>query len=92
MVSLTELRMTPPQMAAFVDAALQAPHPLSFFDAAVSAFRLVGRQADSTTSAWIGCLYAEGEIELLMSLRASWRRGEDRCPKMAARHALRCQP
>ena len=85
----SEPTMTPSQMAALVDAALGAQHPLSFFDSAVATFNVIGRHRDGTAAAWIGCLYAENEIELLLSLRSAWRRGEDRCPRKAADEALR---
>lgn len=87
-----EPRMTPAQKTALVDAALRARHPLSFLDSAVVTFNLIGRHEDGATTAWMGCLYAEGEIEILLSLRAAWKRGEDRCPKMAAGQALRLMP
>lgn len=79
--------MTPAQMASLVDAAFRSPHPLAFFDSAAMTFRMIGRLVDCTTVAWIGCLYAEGEMEILMGLKAAWRRGEERCPGRAARHA-----
>ena len=84
--------MTPSQMVSLIDAAFRAPHPLSFFESAGTIFNMIGRREDGTATAWIGCLYAEGEIELLMSLRAAWQRGENRCPKMAAQRALNCMP
>ena len=89
---LTELKMTPVQLAALVDAAFRTPHPLSFLDAAVLTLKTVGRHGDGTTTAWIACLYAEGEIEAVMSLRAAWRRGEDRSAAEAGKAVLRCRP
>ena len=87
-----ELRMTPAQKITLTDAALRAPQPLSFLDSAVTTFNMIGRHHDGFTTAWIGCLYAEGEIEALMSLRAAWQRGEDQCPEAAAGRLLRSMP
>ena len=86
-----ERKMTPAQLAAFVDAALRSPHPLSFFDAAVMTFKMIGRHEDGTAAAWIGCLYAEGEIEAVMRLRAAWRRGEDKSSAQVGKAVLRCR-
>lgn len=80
-----ELTMTPAQKASLVDSAFRHPCPLDFLDAAVMTLRMVGRTADCTTAAWIGCLLVEGEMEILMGLRAAWRRGEDRSVAEAAR-------
>jgi hypothetical protein len=80
-------RMTPYQMASLLDAAFRSLHPLTFLDTAALTFRMIGREADNVSTAWIGCLYAEGEMELLMSLRAAWERGEERCPRKVAKHA-----
>lgn len=79
-------------MVSLLDAAFQAPNPLSFLESASGTFNMIGRRADGTATAWIGCLYAEGEIELLMSLRAAWQRGEHSCPKMAAQRAIENMP
>lgn len=87
----TELKMTAQQRASLLDAALGGPHPLAFLDSAVMTLEMVGRHEDGTAAAWIGCLYAEGEIELLMGLRAAWRRGEDRSPAEAARRTADCE-
>lgn len=87
-----EPRMTPAQKIALINAALRAPHPLSFFDSAAMTFNMIERRGDGSTTAWIGCLYAEGEIEVLMSLRAAWQRGEDQCPEAAASRLLRSMP
>ena len=77
---MDELRMTPHQMAALVDAALRTRHPLTYFDTAMAIFRTIGRDEDATATAVMGCLYAEGEIERLMVLRAAWRMGRARHP------------
>ena len=87
-----ELMMTPAQKITLIDAALRAPQPLSFLDSAVVTFNMIGRHQDGLTTAWIGCLYAEGEIETLMSLRAAWQRGEDQCPEAAASRLLTYMP
>lgn len=75
-----ELRMTPAQMAALLDAALRTRHPLTYLDTAMATFRTIGRDADASATAVLGCLYAEGEIELLMALRSTWRLGHARDP------------
>ena len=77
------------QLAALLDAAMQSPYPLSFLDAVVTSFKTIGRHKDATAAAWVGCLYAEGEIEPLMSLRAAWIRGEETSPREAARVVAR---
>ena len=76
----TELTMTPAQMAFLLDSAFRHPRPLDFLDATVMTLRMVGRPIDGTTAAWIGCLLAEEEMEILMSLRAAWLRNEARSP------------
>lgn len=48
---------------------------------------MIGRNDDAEATAVLGCLYAEGEIELLLSLRATWRRSEERCPFAALKQA-----
>ena len=68
--------MTPAQMAALVDAAFQSRHPLTYFDTTMATFRAIGRETDATVAAMMGFLYADREIELLMSLRAKWKRGQ----------------
>ena len=73
--------LTPAQMAALVDAAFQTRHPLAYFDTAMATFRAIRRDADAAATAMMGFLYAEGEIELLMSLRATWKRGQVRDPE-----------
>ena len=75
-----EHEMTPAQMAALLDAALRCGHPLTYLDTTIATYRMLGRANDATTTALMGRLYAEGEIELLMSLRAAWKRGEVRSP------------
>ncbi len=80
------LTMTPAQMAVLVDAALSNRDPRTFLDSAAVTFRMLGRTGDATATAWIGCLLAEGEIEVLLSLRAAWRQGHARNPADAARH------
>lgn len=87
-----EQKMTPAQMACLVDAALKAPHAVTFLDSAVATFHMLGRHSDGATTAWIGCLLAEGEMEALMSLRAAWRRGEGRAPAEVTRRVMRCWP
>ncbi len=76
-----ELTMTPTQMAALMDAALQSRHSLTYFDMAMTTFRMIGRDADASATAVMGFLYAEGEIELLMRLRATWKLGRVRDPE-----------
>ena len=73
--------MTPAQMAALVDAASQSRHPLSYFDTTMATFRTIGREADAAATAMMGSLYADGEIELLMTLRATWKRGQAQNPE-----------
>ena len=73
--------MGPAQMAALLDAALRVADPLSYLDTTAMTFRALGRGKDARATAWMGCLYAEGEIELLMSLRATWRMGRVRSPE-----------
>ena len=80
------LTMTPVQMATLVDAALGNLCPLSFLDSAAVTFRMLGRVKDATTATWIGCLLVEGEIEVLLNLRAAWRQGHAPNPADAARH------
>ncbi len=63
----------------------------NYLDGAVSLFKLLDRIEDAKAAVWIGCLYAEGEIEVLMTLRAAWRSGEDKCPGEAA-HSGRTRP
>ena len=77
----TEDTMIPAQMAALVDAAFLTRHPLTYFDTAMATFRMIGRDADAAATAVMGWLYAEGEIELLMSLRATWKGGQVRNPE-----------
>ncbi|RYB01448.1 hypothetical protein [Lichenibacterium ramalinae] len=86
------LQMTPPQMAKLLDAALSMPDPLSYLDGTVSLFKVFGRNADANAAAWIGCLYAEGEIEVLMSLRWEWRRGRHKSPAEAANAVIALHP
>lgn len=76
-----EHRMTPVQMAALVDAAFRSRHPLTFLDVAMATFRMVGRDVDASATAAMGFLYAEGEIEILMRLRATWKLGYVRDPE-----------
>ncbi len=73
--------LTPAQMAALMDAAFRTRHPLTYFDTAMATFRTIGRDVDAAATAMIGFLYAEGEIELLMSLRTTWKRGQVRDPE-----------
>ena len=82
----SQITMTPAQMATLVDAAFSNLHPLSLLDSAAVTFRMLGRTGDATATAWIGCLLAEGELEVLLSLRAAWRQGHARDPADAARH------
>ena len=70
--------MGPAQMAALLDAAFRVSDPISYLDITAMTFRALGRVEDAKAAAWMGCLYAEGEIELLMSLRATWRMGRVR--------------
>jgi hypothetical protein len=81
--------MTPTQMAALLDAAMRLPAPLTYFDGAVSLFKVLGRHEDATATAWMGCLFAEDEIEILLTLRTAWRRGEAKSPAEAMRIAAR---
>ncbi len=83
------LRMSPTQMASLVDAALRCLHPLCFLDSAVMTFKVLGRNEDATATAWMGCLLAEGEIEALLNLRATWKRGQARSPADAARQVAK---
>ncbi|WP_237482990.1 hypothetical protein [Lichenibacterium dinghuense] len=85
----SEQQMTTEQLVALVDATLCSPHPLAFLDAVVTVFKWIGRHQDGTATAWIGCLYAESEIELLLGLRAAWERGQRLSPGEAARNAAR---
>ncbi len=75
-----ELRMIPCQMAVFLDVAMRMPAPLGYLNSAVNLFGRLGRHEDARSAAWIGCLLAEDEIEVLMRLRGAWRRGEVRDP------------
>ena len=84
----TELTMTPGQMASLLDGAFRHPRPLDFLDAVVMALRTAGRTTDTTTAAWMGCLYVEDEMEILMGLRAAWLRGEERSIAEAARATI----
>lgn len=77
--------MTPAAMAALVDAAFRCPHTLVFLDTVVATFKMVGRDDDATATAWIAHLYACEEIEVLLRLRAAWRRGFTRNPADAVR-------
>lgn len=88
-MSSNEQQMTTGQLVALVDATICSPHPLSFIDAVVTVFKSVGRHQDCTAAAWIGCLYAEGEIEMLLGLRAAWERGQHLSAGEAARDAAR---
>ena len=81
--------MTPGQSVALLDTALGSLCPLSFFDSIVTAFTAMGRRQDAAATAWVGCLYAEREIEVLMKLRAAWARGESASPREAARSVAR---
>lgn len=90
-MSDAEIKMTPQQMAGLLDVAFRCPHPLAFLDSAVTTFKMVGRHEDGTATAWAGCLYAEGEIEVLMRLRAAWRKGEKRSAAEAMRCIARCR-
>jgi hypothetical protein len=74
----TENTLTPEQLAGLVDVALQNRHTLSYLDTAMATFRMVGRNSDASAIALLGFLYAEGEIELLMRLRATWKLGRIR--------------
>ena len=76
-----EHRMIPAQMAALVDAAFRTHHPLTFLDVAMATFRMLGRSADASATAAMGFLYSEGEIEILMRLRATWKLGFVRDPE-----------
>ena len=87
---IVEPGMNPEQLASLVDAAWRSPNPLTFLDTVVMTLKTLGRHADGTTVAWIGCLHAEGEVEILMALRAAWRRGEERSPAEASRSRMRC--
>lgn len=75
-MSTSEPQMTTGQLVALLDAALGTPHPLCFLDAVMTSLQSVGRHQDGTTAAWMGCLIAESEIEVLTGLRAAWKRGE----------------
>ena len=77
--------MTPAAMASLVDAAFRNPHTLAFLDTVVATFKLVGRDDDAAATAWIAHLYACEEIEVLLRLRAAWRRGFTRNPADAVR-------
>jgi hypothetical protein len=79
--------MTPAQMAALLEAAMRLPAPLTYLDGAVSLFKVLGRHEDAKATAWMGCLFAEGEIEVLLTLRTAWRRGEAKSPSEAMRIA-----
>ena len=72
--------MTAQQMAALLDTVMSMPAPVAYLDGAASLFSLLGRHDDAYTAAWIGILTAGDEIEVLMSLRAAWCRGETRSP------------
>lgn len=76
-------KIPPQQMAALLDTAMGLPHPLTYLDNVASVFGNLGRHADARAVATVGCLVAENEIEILMSLRAAWRRGEVRDPVKA---------
>lgn len=90
-MSHDEPTMTVTQKASLVDAAFRHSSPLDFLDAVMVTLRTVDRPKDAMTAAWLGCLYAEGELEILMGLRAAWRRGEDRSPSEAAKATKRCK-
>ena len=77
--------MTPAQMAALIDTAFRNRHSLTYLDMTMTTFRMIGRCADAEIVALMGCLYAGDEIELLMRLRASWKRGEPRHPRTVLR-------
>ena len=77
--------MTPAQMMALLDAAIRSPHALSYLDAVASTFSFIGRDTDAKTAGLLGCLYAEGEIEILTSLRSAWKRGQTRSPASVSR-------
>lgn len=90
-MSVVEPEMTAARLASLVDAAFRTPHPLTFRDAVVTTLKTIGRHADGATTAWIGCLYAEGEVEVLMGLRAAWLRDEHRSPADAASSISSCE-
>lgn len=88
-MSCSEELMTPGQFVALLDTALGSPCPLSFLDSIVTAFTAMEWRQDATATAWVGCLYAEREIEVLMKFHAAWARGESASPREAARSVAR---
>lgn len=73
-------KMTPQQMAGLLDTAMLMPEPLPYLESAISLFTMLRRGEDAWAVTWLHHLVAEEEIEVLMSLRAAWRRGETRSP------------
>ena len=74
-------QMTPSQMVVLLDAAFRVADPLAYLESAAMTFRMIDRSEDARAIAFMGCLLAEGEIELLMSLRATWKMGRVRSPE-----------
>ena len=80
-MAYAEREMAPHQMLRLVDAAFRSPCPIAFLDSAVQTFRMIKRHKDATAVALLGCLFAEREIELLMTLWSAWKRGHARTPE-----------
>lgn len=68
----TERQTIGGQILAPLDAAMRSSRPLLFFDAVETSSNTNGRHQDATATAWMRCLYDQGEIELLMRLRTVW--------------------
>lgn len=81
--------LLPTQLVALLDAGWHMPSPPTYFDDAASLFRASGREEDARSVAWLGCLFAEHEIEVLLRLRAAWKRGQARSPADAGRSPSR---
>ena len=73
-------RLTAREMAGLLDMAMSTSDLVAYLDGAASLLSLLGRHDDAYAAAWMGILAAGGEIEILMSLRAAWCRGEARSP------------
>ena len=79
-MAVQQPRMTARELTGLLDIAMSMPDPVAYLDGAASLFGLLGRHDDAYAAAWMGILAAGDEIEILMSLRAAWCRGEARSP------------
>ena len=70
--------MTPAQLVDLVDAALRSRKPAAYLTGVRASFQDVGRPRDAEATHMLSAMFEDGEIEMVLSLRAEWNRAAQR--------------